>query len=349
MSHETHQKLDDISQSILKLRDVGDNIFDELHAKISKLLALVELQKKLDELARAIREGTVLPVRRINYNIKKLSEDDEACQIRWSPLQKLSCPAIVFSTMAFNGLISLPDKQYECLVENVQKYIEVQELPCDWIARDQIRRVVAGTPRREGTQSFLQGYHGLEIQLNQDASSDVKKGSARKRKRLEGEHSPSPNQESALELVAQTHETTEACDKAGPSQCALCLLTNGRQLIAKAPKEKTNTNVGYDKTERSQASAKKRTNTYDGDAFIVDIDDARYALSLDEHVGEVWLTNPESKYNASDEKKRSFLTLWISETMGKELGKRSKPMLYCTNGKDGQPTNNENTDACLHK
>jgi hypothetical protein len=157
MSHETHQKLDDISQSILKLRDVGDNIFDELHAKISKLLALVELQKKLDELARAIREGTVLPVRRINYNIKKLSEDDEACQIRWSPLQKLSCPAIVFSTMAFNGLISLPDKQYECLMENVQKYIEVQELPCDWIARDQIRRVVAGTPRREGTQSFLQG------------------------------------------------------------------------------------------------------------------------------------------------------------------------------------------------
>jgi len=78
MSHETQQKLDDISQSILKLRDVGDNIFDELHAKISKLLALVELQKKLDELARAIREGTVLPVRRINYNIKKLSEDDEA-------------------------------------------------------------------------------------------------------------------------------------------------------------------------------------------------------------------------------------------------------------------------------
>jgi hypothetical protein len=57
--------------------------------------------------------------------------------------------------------------------------------------------------------------------------------------------------------------------------------------------------------------------TYDGDAFIANRDDARYGLSLDEHIGEIWLSNPESKYNANDEKKRSFLTLWISETIGK--------------------------------
>jgi hypothetical protein len=87
----------------------------------------------------------------------------------------------------------------------------------------------------------------------------------------------------------------------------LRLLTNSRQLIAKAP-------------------TKEKTNMYNGDAFIVHIDDARYALSFNEHVGEVWLTNPESKYNAYDEKKRSFLTLWVSEAMGQELGKRSKPM-----------------------
>jgi hypothetical protein len=115
MSQETHQKLDDIRQTILKLRDVADAVFDELHTKISKLLALVEIQKKLNEIARTIREGNTLPVRRINYNIKKLAEDDEACQIRWSKMRKLNCPAIMFSTMAFNGLISLPDKQYECL------------------------------------------------------------------------------------------------------------------------------------------------------------------------------------------------------------------------------------------
>jgi hypothetical protein len=126
----------------------------------------------------------------------------------------------------------------------------------------------------------------------------------------------------------------------------LRLLTNGRQLIAKAP-------------------TKEKTNMYNGDAFIVHIDDARYALSFNEHVGEVWLTNRKSKYNASDEKNRSFLdekngsflnekrrsfiTLWISEVLGEELGKRSKQMVDCMSDKEVQPTNNGNIDlACTN-
>ena len=89
-------------------------------------------------------------------------------------------------------------------------------------------------------------------------------------------------------------------------------LPNGRELIEKAS-----------------------TKEYKGDAFIVTKDDARYALSLDEHVGEIWMTNPESRYNAYDAKKRSFLTLWVSETMGKELGRRGKPMVvYSTSDVD---------------
>jgi hypothetical protein len=95
MSQEIHQKLDDIRQTILMLRDVTDSVFNELHTRISKLLALVEIQKKLNEIARTIREGNTLPVRRINYNIKKLAEDDEVCQIRWSKMRKLNCPAIM--------------------------------------------------------------------------------------------------------------------------------------------------------------------------------------------------------------------------------------------------------------
>lgn len=197
MSQEAHQKLDDISKTIHNLRDVEDNVFDELHTKISKLLAQVEVQKGLNEIARIIRDESVLPVRRINYNIKKLSEDSEAGQIRWSALQKLNSPEIIFSTMAFAGLISLPDKHFECLVENVPDYVEVQKLPRAWIARDQIKRVVASTPRRENTQSFLQNYHSLEMQLSQDFPSDAKKEklSERKRKRVEvGEHTPTTNQ-----------------------------------------------------------------------------------------------------------------------------------------------------------
>jgi hypothetical protein len=58
------------------------------------------------------------------------------------------------------------------------------------------------------------------------------------------------------------------CDKAEPSQGVLRLFTNSRQLIAKA-------------------LTKEKTNMYNRDAFIVYIDDARYALSFNKHVKEV--------------------------------------------------------------
>lgn len=157
MSQTIPQKLNDLTQTISNLRDVEDSFFDELHTKLSKLLVQVEIQRNLNGIARTIRDGSPLPVRRINYNIKKLSEENEVCQIRWSALQKLKCPEIIFSMMAFTGLNSLHDKQFEYLVENVSNYIEIQELPRDWIARDQIKRVVANTPRRQNTQSFIQG------------------------------------------------------------------------------------------------------------------------------------------------------------------------------------------------
>ncbi|KAF4626890.1 hypothetical protein G7Y89_g11266 [Cudoniella acicularis] len=49
-----------------------------------------------------------------------------------------------------------------------------------------------------------------------------------------------------------------------------------------------------------------------------------------------------NKYNASDkknrslldEKRRSFITLWISEALGEELGKQSKQMVDCTSDKE---------------
>lgn len=61
----------------------------------------------------------------------------------------------------------------------------------------------------------------------------------------------------------------------------------------------------------SKASAKSNTNTYDGDAFIVDINDARYALSLNDHVGEIWLTNRKN-YHDLAYTRCSFLLLAAS-------------------------------------
>lgn len=69
------------------------------------------------------------------------------------------------------------------------------------------------------------------------------------------------------------------------------------------------------------------TYLYEGNAFIVSIDDTQYAMSVVGHVGEIWLTTPGGDYKAYDGKKRSFLTLWLSEEMGEELARRGKLMV----------------------
>lgn len=112
--------------------------------------------EKLDAVSKLIREGSALPVRRINFNIKKLSEDNEECKARWLTLEMLDCPSIIFCTLSLSGLMSLPLGQFDWLAHYVQGYVKEQNLPPDWIARDQIRKAIANTPRRRSTQSFLQ-------------------------------------------------------------------------------------------------------------------------------------------------------------------------------------------------
>jgi hypothetical protein len=84
----------------------------------------------------------------------------------------------------------------------------------------------------------------------------------------------------------------------------------------------------YDTELIGKASTEKEaaTKLYDGNVFIVSKDDTQYAVSNPDHVGEIWLTNPGGDYKAYNGTKMSFLTLWLSEEMGEELARRSKPM-----------------------
>jgi hypothetical protein len=99
-------------------------------------------------------------------------------------------------------------------------------------------------------------------------------------------------------------------DGAGLSQGVLRLFTNGRQLIAKASTtEKTNTeSIKY------------------GDVFALNIEDARYALSCDQNVTQIFVTNPKTANKIGD--KSSFLTAWISEDLGELLSKRGQLVNY---------------------
>jgi hypothetical protein len=59
-----------------------------------------------------------------------------------------------------------------------------------------------------------------------------------------------------------------------------------------------------------------------GDVFALTIEDARYAMSSDQGVRSIFLTNPNVQTESS------FLTAWVSQEMGTYLGERGQKLDY---------------------
>jgi hypothetical protein len=87
--------------------------------------------RKLDVISKLIREDNVLLVQRINFNIKKLSEDNQEYKVCWLALEKLNCLSIIFCTLSLLGLISLLLGQFDWLAQYVQGYVKEQNFPLD--------------------------------------------------------------------------------------------------------------------------------------------------------------------------------------------------------------------------
>ena len=158
MSQEICQKLDEMSKRIFQSQNVDDAIFESVYSKACSLVTQVAVQKRLESTAKLVRNNGTLPVRRININIKKLSKSDEDLgeQGRWPRLEKQDCETLIFCTLSFSGLFLLSEEQFSWLVGNARAYLGAQTLPSGWIAREQIRNIVARTPRQASTRSFLE-------------------------------------------------------------------------------------------------------------------------------------------------------------------------------------------------
>lgn len=107
MAQEPCQNLDEIEERIFELRDIDDTLCKELGAKICNLSTQIVVQRGFVEIVRLVRQGKPLPVRRINFNIKKLSESNERADSRWSRLQNLDFQTLVFCALSFAGLVSM--------------------------------------------------------------------------------------------------------------------------------------------------------------------------------------------------------------------------------------------------
>lgn len=152
MAQNLLEQLDMLHLTLLQLEDINDQLTLTLQSRLTTLADQVPILKRLASISNLVKQGADLPVRRINYNIRKLSED---CKPRWDELLKLNCETIIFLTIAFNGLGSLPDEEFSWLVQNIENYVQNRAFPSHWILRDQIRKVVSKTQRKNNTKPFL--------------------------------------------------------------------------------------------------------------------------------------------------------------------------------------------------
>ena len=85
MSQGICDKLDEMSKRIFQSQSVDDSVFESVYSKACSLVTQVAVQRKLESTAQLVRDNGILPVRRININIKKLSKSDDELgeQGRW--------------------------------------------------------------------------------------------------------------------------------------------------------------------------------------------------------------------------------------------------------------------------
>ncbi|KAE8383894.1 hypothetical protein BDV26DRAFT_299327 [Aspergillus bertholletiae] len=140
MSRDLLEQVDALQWSLLHLENIDDQLCSELLSRLRSVADQVPIVMQLASTSRLVKKGAELPVRRINYNIKKLSDD---CKPRWDELLKLNCETLIFFTLAFNGLVSLPDDEFNWLIQNLQYYVNRQGF------------LLSKTPRKDSTKPFL--------------------------------------------------------------------------------------------------------------------------------------------------------------------------------------------------
>lgn len=88
--------------------------------KVSDLSAQIAVQAGFDELGSLIRRQKPVPVQRMGFNLKKLSENPD--NLRWSQLQAFDFRTLIFCVLPFSALSSMPNEQFNWLVNHAEHY-----------------------------------------------------------------------------------------------------------------------------------------------------------------------------------------------------------------------------------
>ncbi|KAB8069205.1 hypothetical protein BDV29DRAFT_57176 [Aspergillus leporis] len=171
--------LDAIQDISFNLRDDDENKLRACKAKFSDIATQLAVLERIEPIARLIRRGQSLPMRSLNPNIKSLSDAHKADELevsRWVRIRNLDLAPAIFCMTAYSGLSYAPAADFEWLLTNVQRYMDTQELPENWIFSKQITGVMARVIRRPSTISFIEKYnrHQAESGASQQSAPPTK-------------------------------------------------------------------------------------------------------------------------------------------------------------------------------
>ncbi|OJD20609.1 hypothetical protein ACJ73_08056 [Blastomyces percursus] len=206
-------ELDSISHITFHLRDDDQDTLKTLKAKMLELTTQLSVLEKLEPVATLIRSREPLPVRKLSFNIKKLSDSnlktDSRGESRWARLQSLGCEAAVFCMVTFNGLSTLAGEEFEWLLGNASNGTGTKATKHTSLSRKYEPPRAASDFQCSNVNINL-GYHMLEFQTRDTNERDT------------------PEEEPATKRIRIDHAEEETCE-AELQACASFGMENERR------------------------------------------------------------------------------------------------------------------------
>jgi len=162
------QDLDRISQQVWEIC-LDDSTFDALRRKSSWLSAQIAVHYALQRTAEQLHEpqnNSFLPVfqGRLSKFIDTVygtSDNNPPNETRWQKLRELECTTFLFIAISYTplDLSKLSRIEFEYLLENAAKYLQVKDLPPRWLFRKEIQVAIAAKADLENISSFRKSWY----------------------------------------------------------------------------------------------------------------------------------------------------------------------------------------------
>jgi len=161
------EELDLIGRRLWEI-SLDSSAFNTLKKKTSRLSAQIAVHQALENAASQLLEPQgSRPLPNTQGRLSKFldtlygSTDNTGTttESRWQKIRSLDCATFLFIAVSYTPLeiSKMHRTEFEYLIENAQKYLQVKSLPPRWMFRREIQMALAGKAELENIAQFKKG------------------------------------------------------------------------------------------------------------------------------------------------------------------------------------------------